>query len=92
MQRSAAEAVALQVVGWIAGPGDLLGVFLGTSGLAPDDLKAGLGDPHLLAAAMDFLFLDDQWVIEFMQHAEVAPEVLHAARAGLPGGDTPVWT
>lgn len=88
----AAEALALEAVGWIAGTDDLLSVFIGATGIDPGALAGRLSQPETLAAILDFLFLDDAWVLAFMAQSGVTPETLRAARACLPGGQIPDWT
>lgn len=87
-----AHIVALQVVAWLGATDDLLLVFTGSTGLDPADLQGRLDDAEFLAAAMDFLFQDDLWVVKFMEENAISPELLRLTRAALPGGDTPFWT
>lgn len=92
MGRDEAEALALQALGWLAAQDDLLGVFMGSAGVSSDDLKARAGDPDLLAAVLDFLLMDDQWVSGFAEATGRAPDAPMRARMALPGGDVPNWT
>ena len=50
-----AETLALSALGWILSDGDRASRFLALSGLTPEDLRARLGDPSLLAATLTFL-------------------------------------
>lgn len=88
----AAEMMAVQALGWIAGSDDLMGVFMGASGLSVDDVRSRATEPEFLASVLDFLMMDDAWVVGFCdahQHGYDAPM---RARAALPGGDLPNWT
>ncbi len=87
-----AEALALQALGWIAGEDDLLSVFMGSAGLSSSDLKARASDPELLSAVLDFLLMDDAWVLRFAEASGHRPEAALQARAALPGGQLPNWT
>ncbi|MCA8879222.1 MAG: DUF3572 domain-containing protein [Rhodobacteraceae bacterium] len=87
-----AEALALKALEFLSRRGDLLNVFLGSTGMSADDLRARLSDPEVLAAAMDFLMLDDRWVVDFATEAGINPEKILAVRRQLPGGDLPHWT
>lgn len=90
--RDAAEELALTALGWIAQDPELIGVFLGQSGIDPTVLRARATDPELLAAVLDFVLLEDARVIAFAAHQGIRPEAVAGARAGLPGGSDPHWT
>ena len=49
------SALALQAIGWTLGDDSRAARFLALTGLTPQTLRAGLGDPALLAAALRFL-------------------------------------
>jgi hypothetical protein len=87
-----AEALALQALGYIAAQDDLLMQLLATTGATLGDLRAGAGDPAMLAAVVDFLLSDDALVADFARASGVPPDRLAEARAALPGGDIPHWT
>ena len=87
-----AETLALQAVAWLIGNEDLLPVFLGTSGLSEADLRTRLEDPELLASVLDFVMMDDAWVIGFCDAHGLPYERLAQARAALPGGAQVHWT
>lgn len=91
-QREAAETVALKALGWIAGHENLLDVFMGATGAGRDDLRSGAQDPDFLASLLDFILMDDAWIMEFSAAAHVSPEAVVAARAALPGGTQTHWT
>lgn len=90
--RDAAETLALQVLGWIAGQDTLFDAFLGASGLERDALRARLGEPEVLVAVLDFLLSDDAFVTGFAGEAGIAPDLPMRARAALPGGAEYHWT
>ncbi|MCV2868790.1 DUF3572 domain-containing protein [Defluviimonas sp. WL0002] len=85
-----AETVALQALGWIAANDELLPVFLGSSGLRPGDMRTRAAEPEVLASVMDFLLLDDAWVIAFCDSVGLGYESLRRARMALPGA-APDW-
>lgn len=87
-----AETLALQALGWLASHDDLLPVFLGSSGASEADLKARAADPVFLAAVLDFLMMDDAWVMEFCDAHSLPYERIMLARAALPGGEQVNWT
>lgn len=84
--------MALRAVEFLAGSEDLLGVFLGSTGQDRDALAVQLAEPEFQAAVLDFLLMDDAWVLDFAAFAEVSPEQVLQARAALPGGGVPHWT
>ncbi len=91
MQKTA-EILAIEALGWLANEEDMLGVFLGASGLSRAELRARAGDPDLLAAVLDFLLMDDALVLGFAAASGRAPDSVARARQALPGGDAPAWT
>ncbi len=92
MQRESAEALALQALGWLATDEELFPVFLGSTGASLNDLKTGAGDPAFLGSVLDFVMMDDRWVLSFCQYASHPPELVNQARTLLPGGDVVHWT
>lgn len=87
-----AEVLALRALAWLADDSDLCGIFLGAGGLEARDLRARAGDPELLASVLDFLLMEDRWVIAFCDAAGYGYDDLRAARAALPGGEQVHWT
>ncbi|MBF9031762.1 DUF3572 family protein [Rhodobacterales bacterium HKCCE3408] len=87
-----AEAIALQALGWLVADEELLPVFLGATGADGSELRARAGDPVFLASVIDFLMMDDRWILSCADACGIPPETFAAARAALPGGDLPNWT
>lgn len=92
MTRDSAETLALTCLAWLVTEEDLLPVFLGATGASEGDLRSQAGDPDFLAAVLDFLMLDDAWVMRFCTARAVAPEAPAQARMALPGGAQVNWT
>jgi hypothetical protein len=92
MKQENAEAIALQALGWIVGQDDLLGVFLGATGADQSDLRARVEDPEFLVSVLEFLTMDDVWVVGFCDAAGLGYDVPMRARAALPGGAQVHWT
>jgi len=63
-----------------------LPVFLGASGSSQDDLRDRASDPEFLGALLDFLTMDDAWVVAFCDAHGLAYETPLQARQALPGG------
>ena len=92
MDADSAQTAALKILGWIASDDELLPVFLGASGVQVDDLKTRAGDPEFLASLVDFVMMDDAWIVRASEVCGWPPEEITIIRAGLPGGDQPHWT
>jgi hypothetical protein len=92
MQQDAAQVLALEVLGWLATQDELFPSFLNASGADLAEVQRRAGDPEFLGAVLEFLMMDDAWVIAFCDqqgHPYTAPQ---AARAALPGGAVTNWT
>lgn len=92
ISRDVAERYALSVLTWLVGQEDLIGLFMGASGASVEDLKQGATSPEFLGAVLDFVLMDDQWVIRFAQENNEKPDLMMQARAVLPGGEAVHWT
>lgn len=94
MQISAdqAEVIGLQVLAWLMANDELFPVFMGATGAAEADLKAQAGDPEFLGSVLDFLTMDDAWVVQFCDQAHLSYETPMRARMALPGGAQVHWT
>lgn len=90
--RHTAETTALQALGWLVGNEDLLPVFLGATGASEGDLRAQAEDPAFLASVLDFIMMDDAWVIACCDAHGLPYPRLAEARALLPGGEAVHWT
>ena len=92
LSQEAAETVALQVLTWLAGNEDLLPVFLGSTGASEADLRTRMSSPDFLLSVLDFLMMDDAWVIAFCDASSIPYERPMQARHALPGGAPTHWT
>lgn len=94
MQISAdgAETLALKALAWLAGNDELLPVFLGATGASEADLRARAAEPEFLGSVLDFLTMDDNWVMQFCDSQGLAYEMPMQARMSLPGGAQVNWT
>lgn len=88
----AAETLALKVLAWLAGNDELLPVFLGATGASEADLRARAGEPAFLGSVLDFLTMDDAWVMQFCDSEGLSYELPMQARMSLPGGEQVNWT
>lgn len=92
MKQETAETQALTLLAWLAGQEEILPLFMGATGVGEDDLRARAGDPDFLASVMDFVLMDDAWVLQAAEDTGIAAQEFAVIRAGLPGGALPHWT
>ncbi|GLT12308.1 DUF3572 domain-containing protein [Sulfitobacter sp. PR48] len=90
--RESAESFALQALAWLVGNDDLLPVFLGSTGTSETDLRERAADPAFLGGVLDFLMMDDAWVVAFCDAVKASYDRPMMARAALPGGEQVNWT
>ncbi|WP_050931426.1 DUF3572 domain-containing protein [Aestuariivita boseongensis] len=92
MSQESAETIALQALAWLVANDELLPVFLGSSGAAEGDLRARASDPEFLGSVLEFLTMDDAWVMAFCDAQGLSYETPLQARWALPGGAPMHWT
>ncbi len=92
LSAESAETIALQALGWLAANEELMPVFLGATGASVDDLKAQAGDPAFLGSVLDFITMDDAWVVSFCDTIGLDYTQPMMARQALPGGAQMNWT
>lgn len=90
--RESAEILALQALGWLASDEELLPVFQGSTDASEADLRAGAKDAQFLASVLDFITMDDTWVVRCCDTIGVKYDQLLLARQALPGGEQVNWT
>ena len=77
------EALALSALGWVLGEASRAQRLLGLTGLTPDALREGLGDPAMLAAVLDFLCAHEPDLLAAAEALGVAPGEIAGARERL---------
>ena len=92
MTPEAAETYALKVLGWLVSEAEILPIFMGSSGSSVADIKARAQDAYFLISVLDFVMLDDAWVLACCQASGLEPEAMQIARQALPGGSMVNWT
>ena len=92
MSPEQAQTIALQALGWLVSQDDLRDVFLGSTGGTAQELATNASDPALQASVLDFLTMDDAWVIAFCDAHELKYELPLQARYALPGAEQVHWT
>lgn len=84
-QREDGSVIAMKLLGFLAADEDLLGRFMGLSGLAPDDLRRGIADPAFQAGVLDFALSDESLLIAFAANVGINPASIMLARSKMPG-------
>ncbi len=77
------QALALAALGWVLEGEDRRARYLDLTGLDPDTLRAGLGEPMILASALEFLANHEPDLIRAAEALAVTPEELVAAKDAL---------
>lgn len=92
MSVESAEVFALQALGWIVGQEDILPAFLGATGSSEGDIRDRVADPEFQLSVLEFLMMDDQWIISCCDALNVPYERVAEARQSMPGGAEVSWT
>lgn len=92
MSPERAEQIALSALLWLAQTEELLPVFLGATGASAQDLRAQANSPGFLSSVLEFLTMDDSWVVEFCDTEGLKYEEPLRARYALPGSEAVHWT
>ena len=78
-----AAALALAALGWILADGARAERLLALTGLTPDALRGGLGDPAVLGAVLEFLASHEPDLLAAAEALGIEPAALMAARERL---------
>jgi hypothetical protein len=92
MDQDTAETIGLQALTWLAGHDELLPVFQGATGSDEQDFRDRAQDPEFLGSLLDFMMMNDDWVIEFCDANGLSYDKPMTARQSLPGGQQVNWT
>ena len=96
MQDRQAQDIAEAVLLWLCAQPEQLGVFLAATGADVDGvrtaLQAGASDPGLASAALDFVLMRDDTVMDAAAALDMPPDRLVMAAAVLAGTAGMHWT
>lgn len=84
-EQTNAETIALGALGWLVGNEELLPVFLGATGASEADVRGAVNNPEFLGSVLDFILMDDNWVIACCDAQQLPYEDLARTRQLLPG-------
>jgi hypothetical protein len=71
--------LALAALGWVLSDADRAARLLALTGLTPEVLRDGLGDPATLGAVLDFVCAHEPDLVAAAEAIEVTPQDLAAA-------------
>jgi len=92
MDREIAETRALEVLTWVLSEDDLIQVFMGSTGASQNDLRSNTLSHEFLLSILDFVLMDDSWVISCSEFLNIDPSQLQLIRMSLDGGQEVIWT
>ncbi len=92
LTQETAETIALRALAWIAREDDMLSHFLNATGAQASDLTKLAQDVDFLRSVLDFILMDDAWIMAFCEAEDLRYDMPAEARRALPGGETPHWT
>ena len=92
MDREIAETRALEVLTWVLSEDDLIQVFMGATGASQNDLRSNTLSHELLLSILDFVLMDDRWVISCSKFLNIDPSQIQLVRMSLDGGQDMTWT
>lgn len=82
-----AQVIALQALAWLAGNEELCPIFLGSTGCSIDDIREQATDLAFQSSILEFLTMDDAWVIAFCDAHDLKYDTLLRARYAMPGSE-----
>lgn len=88
----AAETLALDALAWLVANDEVLPVFMGATGASVDDLCARAGEAEFLGSVLEFLTMDDSWVVSFCDSKGVDYQQPLMAAHVLLGSSRMHWT
>jgi len=78
--RDAAEAVAVEVLSFLARDPERIAGFLATAGIGPERLREVAREPGFLAAVLDYILADEPLLLIFSEASGISPRSVPAAR------------
>lgn len=83
----AAEAIAIEALGFVAADEKLLPRFLSITGIEAHSIREAAREPGFLAGVLDFLLAHEPTLMAFCEASGRDPSSIGAARQKLAGGD-----
>ena len=92
MDKEIAETRALEVLTWVLSEDDLIQVFMGATGASQNDMRSNTLSHQFLISILDFVLMDDRWVISCGKFLNIDPSQIQLIRMSLDGGQEVNWT
>ena len=92
MNKEIAETRALEVLTWVLAEDDLIQVFMDATGASQDDLRSNTSNHEFLISILDFVLMDDSWVISCSKFMNINPSQIQVIKMSLDGGQEVNWT
>jgi hypothetical protein len=92
MDKEIAETRALEVLTWVLSKDDLIQVFMGATGASQDDMRSNTLSHEFLISILDFVLMNDSWVISCSEYLSIEPSQIQIIRLSLDGGEEVNWT
>jgi hypothetical protein len=83
--REAAEMLAIQALGFIAGDPERLARFLNATGIEAADIRAAAREPRFLAGVLEHMLTDESLLLDFAADAGIDPSLVARAKCTLGG-------
>jgi len=92
MNPERAEQIATAALIWLSTNEELMPIFLGSSGACADNLRVLAQDSAFLGSVLEFITMDDAWVMSFCDAEGLKYEDPLRARYSLTGAEDVHWT
>ena len=92
MDKEIAETRALEILTWLLSEDDLIQVFMGTTGASRDDIRSNALNHNFLISILDFVLMDDSWVLSCSKFIDTDPSQIRMIRLSLDGGEEVNWS
>ena len=92
MNKEISETRALEVLTWVLAEDDLIQVFMDATGASQDDLRSNTSNHEFLISILDFVLMDDSWVISCSKFMNIDPSQIQVIKMSLDGGQEVNWT
>ncbi len=92
MDKETAEIRALEVLTWVLMDDELVQIFMGTTGASQEDFRTDNLSHEFFISILDFVLMDDSWVISCSKFLKTDPSQIQNIRVSLEGGQQVNWT
>lgn len=92
MNAETAQTIALQALEWLVGNEEVCQLFLGSTGTSTQELRERATDAEFQASILEFITMDDSWVVTFCDSVNLTYDEPLRARYALPGAEQVHWT